>query len=120
MSSEIVARGCPEELVRTAKAAAALEGLYFNEWIRRAVEEKLRRKSTQEDNAPRAGRSASALLAPVRETDSRAQSANEDVLEIGEAKDCELCGKPCIAWGALWHCSRCGRNFPAASLPGSG
>jgi hypothetical protein len=38
---DIVVRAFPEELVRRAKAVAALDGLYFNEWVRLAVDEKL-------------------------------------------------------------------------------
>jgi hypothetical protein len=96
--SEIVARGCPEELVRTAKAAAAMEGLYFNEWIRRAVEEKLRRKSAQEDSV-----AASVLVAPAGETAG----------DGAPLEDCEVCRKPCRAWGAQQRrCTLCSRIFP--------
>jgi hypothetical protein len=36
---DIVAQGCPEELVRMSRAVVAMEGLYFNAWVHHALED---------------------------------------------------------------------------------
>ena len=37
-------RNAPPDLVRKAKAQAALEGIHLREWVLKAIEEKLKRK----------------------------------------------------------------------------
>jgi hypothetical protein len=108
--SDIVARGCSEDLVRTAKAAAALEGVFFNEWIRRAVEAKLGGRSAVDGIQAPFRNSELAVDAPAVEGAPRTEK--EGAEDGAPVKDCEICLQPCTAWGPQKrHCGRCGRNF---------